>query len=214
MSVTNLHDMTLSASSGLTGVLTLLHFSDHEIEGLLNILVVSCARFGPRALQLLGERLAVLGLYLTLFGSKIGLVANDDEWNPFRTEVIEDLVPYDPRHLKALLAVDRIDDYIAVYANEVLGVQDAVFILSRSIDYLRREVLTLVSYDFAESILDSGIVALYKVAIDELDCQTRFSNRSAANDGDLPLLWAGHRAGRARVSSGSGAARQFGGLKW
>lgn len=61
--------MTLAPASGLTRVLTLLDLGDYEVEGLLHILVVPRARFGPAALELLGERLAVLGLYLALLGS-------------------------------------------------------------------------------------------------------------------------------------------------
>lgn len=37
-------------------------------------------------------------------------------------EVVENLITYDPGHLKALLAVDRIHYDVAMDSNEVLGV--------------------------------------------------------------------------------------------
>ena len=44
-------------------------------------------------------------------------------------QVIENLVAYDPGHLEALLAGDRVHDHVAMDADEVLGVENAVFIL-------------------------------------------------------------------------------------
>jgi len=43
--------------------------------------------------------------------------------------------------------------------------------LTGGIDNLRRVILTLKPYHFAERVLDCGIVALDEMAIDELDCQ-------------------------------------------
>jgi hypothetical protein len=44
-------------------------------------------------------------------------------------QVVEDLVADDARHLEALLAGDRVDNDVAVDADEVLRVEDAVLIL-------------------------------------------------------------------------------------
>jgi sporulation protein YlmC with PRC-barrel domain len=44
-------------------------------------------------------------------------------------QVVEDLVVDDARHLEALLASDRVDNDVAVDAEEVLRVDDAVLIL-------------------------------------------------------------------------------------
>lgn len=43
--------------------------------------------------------------------------------------VVQNLIPDDSDHLKALLASDAVDDHVAVDANEVLAVQNRVFIL-------------------------------------------------------------------------------------
>jgi hypothetical protein len=43
--------------------------------------------------------------------------------------VVEDLVADDARHFEALLAGDRVDDDVAVDADKVLRIKDAVFIL-------------------------------------------------------------------------------------
>lgn len=79
-------------------------------------------------------------------------------------------------------------------AYEVLGIEYAVFILTRRVNYLRREILTAVLDDFAERILDSGIVAVHEVSIHELHCERGFANRAAANNGHLALLWRGRHS--------------------
>lgn len=48
-------------------------------------------------------------------------------------QVVQDLVAYDPRHLEALLAGDRVDNDVAVDADEVLRVEDTVLILTRPV---------------------------------------------------------------------------------
>jgi hypothetical protein len=47
-------------------------------------------------------------------------------------EVVEDLVADDSRHFEALLAGDRVDDHVAMDADEVFGVEDAILVLHRS----------------------------------------------------------------------------------
>jgi hypothetical protein len=48
-------------------------------------------------------------------------------------EVVENLVADDARHLEALLAGDRVDNHVAMDANEVLRVEDAILILKGSV---------------------------------------------------------------------------------
>jgi hypothetical protein len=43
--------------------------------------------------------------------------------------MVEDLVADDARHFEALLAGDRVDDHVAMDADEVFRVEDAVLIL-------------------------------------------------------------------------------------
>jgi hypothetical protein len=47
--------------------------------------------------------------------------------------VVENLVADDARHLEALLAGDRVDNHVAMDANEVLRVEDAILILKGSV---------------------------------------------------------------------------------
>jgi hypothetical protein len=44
-------------------------------------------------------------------------------------KVVQDLITNDARHLEALLRGNRIDDHVAMNADKVLGVENAVFIL-------------------------------------------------------------------------------------
>ena len=76
------HDSALGvALFRLSSFLALLDLGDHALEGSRNVLVVSCARFGVPAAQLFGEFLAVCEGHLALFGSKVGFVAYDEEWD-------------------------------------------------------------------------------------------------------------------------------------
>lgn len=58
---------------------------------------------------------------------------NEKESSGETYEVVEDLVTDNARHLEALLACDRVDNHVAVDANEVLGVKNTVLILKRAI---------------------------------------------------------------------------------
>ena len=90
-------------------------------------------------------------------------------------KVVQNLVPDDAHHLKALLAADRVDDHVAVDADKVLGVEDAVLVLSRGVDHLNGEVVVAVADDLAEGVFDGRVVRVDEVAVDVLDCEGGFA---------------------------------------
>ena len=90
-------------------------------------------------------------------------------------KVVQNLVPDDAHHLKALLAADRVDDHVAVDADKVLGVEDAVLVLSRGVDHLNGEVMVAVANDLAEGVFDGRVVRVDEVAVDVLDCEGGFA---------------------------------------
>jgi hypothetical protein len=90
-------------------------------------------------------------------------------------EVVQNLVPDDAHHLKALLAADRVDDHVAVDADKVLRVEDAVLVLAGGVDHLDGEVVVAVADDFAEGVFDGRVVRVDKVAVDVLDCEGGFA---------------------------------------
>ena len=51
------------------------------------------------------------------------------QWNVVTHQMIEDFIPDNSRHLKALLGCDRIHNHVAVNADEMLRIQDTVLIL-------------------------------------------------------------------------------------
>ena len=80
--ILELHDCTFAAASGLTRVLGPLHLRNHKLKGLLYVLVVARAGFGPGTFELCGEGATVFGRNLALFGAQIRLVAYNNEGNP------------------------------------------------------------------------------------------------------------------------------------
>jgi hypothetical protein len=76
---TRLHDNAVLALLGLTSFLALLDLGDHTFKGLANVLVESGACFCPATVELLGQLATIFSLDLTLLGSQIGLVADNDE---------------------------------------------------------------------------------------------------------------------------------------
>lgn len=142
-----LHDNAVLALLGLSSLLALLNLFNHTLEGSGDVLVVPGTGLCVSALQLLGQLFAVFGLDLSLFWSQIALVSDNDEWDCISTlviaismcavnvaklayHVVENLVPDDADHLKALLASNAVDNHVAMDANEVFTVQDCVFVLS------------------------------------------------------------------------------------
>lgn len=89
--------------------------------------------------------------------------------------MVQDLVSDDAHHLEALLAADGVDNHVAMDANKVLGVENAVLVLASSVDHLYGEVMVAVADDFAESIFDGRVVRVDKVAVDILDCERGFA---------------------------------------
>jgi len=85
--------------------------------------------------------------------------------------VIEDFVSDDATHLETLLAGDRIYDHVAMYANEVLAIQNRVLVLPCCVNDLGGDVLVLISNDFAECIFDGGVIRVHEMAVDILHCQ-------------------------------------------
>ena len=47
-------------------------------------------------------------------------------------KMVEDLVAQDADHVKGLLGSDRVNEHVAMNADEMFGVEDAVFILEGS----------------------------------------------------------------------------------
>jgi hypothetical protein len=76
---TRLHDDTVLALFGLTSFLALLDLGDHTLEGLADVLIESGACFSPATAELFSQFTAIFGFDLTLLGTKIGLVSNNDE---------------------------------------------------------------------------------------------------------------------------------------
>ena len=70
----------------------------------------------------------------------------------------QDLIPDDATHLEALLACDRVDDHVAVYANKVLAVENRVLVLPCRVDDLDRKILVSVPDYFAEGVFDRWVV--------------------------------------------------------
>lgn len=91
--------------------------------------------------------------------------------------MIQNLIPYDPAHLEAGLAGDRVDDHVAVDADEVLAVEDGVLVLPRGVDDLDGEVRVTVADQLAEGVLDGGVVGVDEVAVDVLDREGGFAWR-------------------------------------
>ena len=81
-------------------------------------------------------------------------------------EVVEDLVADHLDHLEGLQRGDAVDEHVAVDADKVLRVEDAVLVLAGRVDDFRRIVLPLVPDLFAEGVLDGRVVALDKVPVD------------------------------------------------
>lgn len=89
--------------------------------------------------------------------------------------MVQDLIANDAHHFEALLAADRVDDHVAVDADEVLAVEDAVLVLAGRVDHFDREVVVAVADHFAKGVFDCGVVGVDEVAVDVLDREGGFA---------------------------------------
>ena len=145
--MTLLHDNAVLALLGLASFLTLLDLGYHALKGLTNVLIEPGACFCPATIELLGKLTTILRLDLALLRSQIGFVADNDKRDRFGTleccvrdelmgrrhglayHMIQNLVANDPHHLETLLAADAVDNHVSMDTNEVLAVEDSVFVL-------------------------------------------------------------------------------------
>ena len=109
--------------------------------------------------------------------------------------MVQDLISDDAHHLEALLAADRVDDHVAVDTNEVLRVENAVFILASGVDHLDGKVMVAVADDLAESVFDGRVVGVDKVAVDVLHCERGFACARVVLLGGGYFCWLGDKTG-------------------
>lgn len=88
-------------------------------------------------------------------------------WGPH--QVVQNLVSDYLHHFEGCQGRHGVHEHVAVNADEVLGVQDAVLILAGSIDDFGQVILSLVSYRLAKCVLDRRVITVHKMSIDELD---------------------------------------------
>lgn len=79
-----LHQDAVALAGWSVGVLSLLNLLNKELEGLRHIHIITGTGFGPGAAQLLSELLALLGGDLSLFRSKVALIADDTDGDLLR----------------------------------------------------------------------------------------------------------------------------------
>ena len=80
--------------------------------------------------------------------------------------MVENFVADDLDHLESRKGGDGIDEHVAVDADEVLRVEDAVLILPCRVNDLEGVVLVLDLDLLAEGVLNGGVVALHEVVVD------------------------------------------------
>lgn len=169
------HHHTLSAVLRLVGVLGLLDLADQQLKGLGHVRVEACTGLDLGAVKLLGQLLAVLDGDLALLGAQIALVADNHQGHPAHAKVVEYLITNDLDHLVRLFGSDGIDEDVAMDADKVLRVQDAILVLAGGVDDLGGIFLALVADLLAECVLDGRVVALDKVSLDVTDRQRGFA---------------------------------------
>lgn len=83
--------------------------------------------------------------------------------------MIKDFVPDRLHHFKRRKRRYRVHQDVTMDSNKMLGVQDAVLVLSGRIDNLSQVVLSLKPDILAEGVLDGRVVAVDKVAVHKPD---------------------------------------------
>lgn len=172
----------------LSRLLTFLDLPNHSLESLANILVISRRSFHETAAQLVGQLFPVRGGDLALFGTEVGFVGYDHEGDGVGAQMIQNLIPNNPHHLKTLLGRNTIHNHIPMNADKMFGIEDRVFVLAGRVDDFYGEVLGAVADHFAEGVFYRGVVAVDEVAVDELHGEGGFADRSTPNNSHFALF--------------------------
>lgn len=169
------HQHTVALGRSLTRVLTLLNLRNQQLKGLAHIRIIRRTRLRPPTIQALTQFPPLLRADLSLLGSQIALVPHDTDGHAVGPKVVEDLVAHDLHHLERGHGGDAVDEHVAMDADKVLAVQDGVLVLAGRVDDLGEVVLVLVADGLGEGVFDRGVVAIYKVPVDELHGQGGFA---------------------------------------
>jgi len=89
--------------------------------------------------------------------------------------MVEDLVANDLHHLKGLQRRHTVHQHVAVGADHLLRIEDAVLILAGCVDNFSCILLALVLDLLGKCTLDGRVVTLDKVAVDVADRERRFA---------------------------------------
>jgi len=103
-------------------------------------------------------------------------------------KVIQNLLPDDSDHVKALLVSHAVYDHISMNPNELSAIEYRVLVLTGGVDDLGRKVLVLVANDFGEGVLNGGIVGVDKVTVHELYSERALAWRVKVSQGALVVL--------------------------
>ena len=138
------HDKTLSSSRRLIRFLAFLHLRNHHLKRLAHINVLPRTTLDPATLEPFAQVRTLLARDLSRLLPDIVLIPHHHQRHLVRTQMIQDLVPDDADHLKALFRADGIDNHVAVDADEVFRVENRVFVLASGVDDLGQEGLAFV----------------------------------------------------------------------
>ena len=147
----HLHYVAFTTSRWLSRVLRFLNFRNHGLESLGHVLIEPRTSFRKAASEFFRQSSSLIGRNLPLLGLQIAFVSNNDQWNPLNLltdlispvhwrkrsirkyenthKMVKDLVSNDLDHIEGLLRCDRIDQHVAMDANEMFRIHDAVLIL-------------------------------------------------------------------------------------
>jgi len=118
---------------------------------------------------------------------EIALVANDDHGEVVLVLYSQDLLLECHDLLEALPVGYRVDEQEALSCAHVLLAHGRVLLLAGCVEHIEQRNLVVDDALLAVRVLDGRIVLVYKVALDQLDSQTRLSDSTAADDYQLVL---------------------------
>jgi len=162
-----LHQYAIALGRLLSWRLTTLNLCDDQLERLAHIGIVRRTGLRPATAQLLPQLPPFLGTDLALLRAQIALVAHNDDWHALRPEVIQDLIPDHLHHFETRKRCYAVDEHVAMDTDKVFRIEDGVFVLPGGIDDFGRILLLFVLYHFGKGILNGGIVAIDKHAVDK-----------------------------------------------
>jgi len=159
----------------------------HEVaEGFVHVDALFSRCLNKLAAEVLRQITTLVHAHLALI-LQITFVGHYNDWEGVLVFNTEYLLMECADFLERISRCNRVDKQKALSCSHILLAHSAVLFLASSVQDVKQSNFVVNHALLAVRILNCRVIFIYEMALDELDCQSRLSNTTTADDYELVL---------------------------